>query len=1349
MKRVLLSVLGILAIFAAIFAATTGSWLTIEKLNKERFTVRTDDVDSVSFRLTKLYDIEFANYDGKTLQKLSVQYGLLPEYTGATPHRDSTLYYVYSFREWQPSVELANRDARYTAKMDSMERRFVSLFYNSKGRLGYKLTAAGYDQYGQFNPIKNPSDKYFYTFKSWKRDTSLVTHDTLIYTPLYDSTRYYRVRFVDYDETLLKLDSTKVNTYPTPPADPQRDSTVYNVYKFSGWMPTMVIASSDASYTAMYTTSDRLYTSVFKDYNGTEVKTVTVPYDSIPNLNMSRADEDGVSFTFREWSRDTKDIAQNKLYYTAVYDTIRYRKVEFVDYDGKSLSSSSVLAGDMPTAPADPKRDSTLYKVYTFVGWTPEVAKVSADVVYTAKYDSTDRQFTIIYKNYDGSTFKSEIALYDHEVISDVPTRATTPTYVYEFSGWEKDASELLKNRIYYVAQYDSIPRYVVRFEDYNANPLKEDTLIKDDMPTAPADPKRDSTLNKVYTFVGWTPEVAKVSADVVYTAKYDSTDRQFTIIYKNYDGSTFKSEIALYDHEVISDVPTRATTPTYVYEFSGWEKDASELLKNRIYYVAQYDSIPRYVVRFEDYNANPLKEDTLIKDDMPTAPADPKRDSTLYKVYTFVGWTPEVAKVSADVVYTAKYDSTDRKFTIIYKNYDGSTFKSEPALYDHELISDVPTRATATTSYVFVGWEKDETDIAKNKIYYTAQYGAVSIKGVNGALTAGAFKISATQLVYFSQGNLQFYAGNGNTHKVADGTAKGVWRFAENQYDCVGSGNSNIAEDYAGWIDLFGWGTSGWNSGAKEYQPWSTSTERTDYTPGNVATNNLTGDYANADWGVYNAISNGGNEVGKWRTLTKDEWQYLLDNHKWANGAITDGNETHNCLLLFPIGFVIPDGISLTYYSDNNYTAEQFKLLEKNGAVALPQGGDRGGTETTGLNERGCYMSSTAKGTNDIWGLQKRGITNFYRNYGRSVRLVQDLPYTVYRYERPDGTVLCSLNVSEGMSPVYCGENPNYSDAKYSYIFTGWENPTDDHVIKATYDDYRMRGTNGALAKAFKVSETKSVYFSQGNLQFYAGVGSTPGIGETHATASGDTLAGIWRFAENQYDIIGADNANIAEDYAGWIDLFAWGTSGWEESGAKAYQPWATSTTNSDYYVGGAAANNLEGDYANADWGVYNAIANGGNVPGAWRTLSRSEWLYLFANTNWTMGKIFQGAKQIYCVFLIPDDFVAPSGVTVSGTGKGTSRTISTYASYKFGEFEVLEEAGVVALPFAWLRDPGKGINTWKNHFCYWMTTITGADRSFHTFGQVSSTSISARVSGYDEQRCFGNAVRLVQDAQ
>ncbi len=39
-----------------------------------------------------------------------------------------------------------------------------------------------------------------------------------------------------------------------------------------------------------------------------------------------------------------------------------------------------------------------------------------------------------------------------------------------------------------------------------------------------------------------------------------------------------------------------------------------------------------------------------------------------------------------------------------------------------------------------------------------------------------------------------------------------------------------------------------------------------------------------------------------------------------------------------------------------------------------------------------------------------------------------------------------------------------------------------------------------------------------------------------------------------------------VSATYDGWIDLFGWGTIGWS-NGANAYQPWATSTSNSDYY--------------------------------------------------------------------------------------------------------------------------------------------------------------------------------------
>ena len=86
-----------------------------------------------------------------------------------------------------------------------------------------------------------------------------------------------------------------------------------------------------------------------------------------------------------------------------------------------------------------------------------------------------------------------------------------------------------------------------------------------------------------------------------------------------------------------------------------------------------------------------------------------------------------------------------------------------------------------------------------------------------------------------FSPGNLQYKASTS------------IWAFAENQYDFVGSDNTNISSTYDGWIDLFGWGTSGYN----DKQPYMTSDTDYDYGDG---TNDLTG--TNYDWGAYASIT-------------------------------------------------------------------------------------------------------------------------------------------------------------------------------------------------------------------------------------------------------------------------------------------------------------------------------------------------------------------------------------------------------------------------------------------------------------------------------------------------------------
>ena len=238
------------------------------------------------------------------------------------------------------------------------------------------------------------------------------------------------------------------------------------------------------------------------------------------------------------------------------------------------------------------------------------------------------------------------------------------------------------------------------------------------------------------------------------------------------------------------------------------------------------------------------------------------------------------------------------------------------------------------------------------------------------GALP-GLFSVSATQQVRFSQGNLQYQASTD------------TWRFAEHQYDYVGWDNINISSTYSGWIDLFGWGTSGWNSGAVCYQPWSNSTSYSDYYPGGSPSASLTGAYAEADWGWHNAISNGGNAVHTWRTLSGSEWDYLLRirtnaNEKWATGTI-DGTRG---VILLPDSWTLPEGCTfnpggirrddrpeIENWINNIYSLSQWAAMEAAGAVFLPAAGHRTNSSVTEIgwphiiryvNRYGYYATTT-----------------------------------------------------------------------------------------------------------------------------------------------------------------------------------------------------------------------------------------------------------------------------------------------------------------------------------------------------------------------------------------------------
>jgi hypothetical protein len=254
-------------------------------------------------------------------------------------------------------------------------------------------------------------------------------------------------------------------------------------------------------------------------------------------------------------------------------------------------------------------------------------------------------------------------------------------------------------------------------------------------------------------------------------------------------------------------------------------------------------------------------------------------------------------------------------------------------------------------------------------------------------------FSVSATSTVRFSKGNLQYNA------------AQDIWRFAAKQYQYIGNANTNISSSYNGWIDLFGWGTSGWNSGATAYQPWSTSITDEDYYPGGTYNNTLTGDYADADWGVHNRINNGGNKARQWRVLTKDEWSYLIGNSgnrtgKCGHATIKGTAKSYAGIVLLPDDWTLPSGVTFTAgygngYTTNTYTIAQWEKMESAGAIFLPAAGDRYSTGVTLVGTNGYYWSSIPNDEYVVWCMYFVGddvdMYNSHRYDGRSVRLVQD----------------------------------------------------------------------------------------------------------------------------------------------------------------------------------------------------------------------------------------------------------------------------------------------------------------------------------------------------------------------
>lgn len=223
-------------------------------------------------------------------------------------------------------------------------------------------------------------------------------------------------------------------------------------------------------------------------------------------------------------------------------------KVTWLDGNGKELYNEYVDYGVVPAyTGAEPAKTSTAKYHFHFANsWSkaPYVEDQKNDVLtaipaftghitYYAVFDPELRAYTITWKNYNGTVLKTDTLFY-----GEMPQYEGTPTNnnqsgdgvssstYFVFDRWNPAVESVTGGRDY-IAVYNEVTVYRVRFYDYDGKLLSEVSANKGQFPVIPQPPERMG-----YEFVGWATEkngtplesIVGTMAPADYYAVYEKT---------------------------------------------------------------------------------------------------------------------------------------------------------------------------------------------------------------------------------------------------------------------------------------------------------------------------------------------------------------------------------------------------------------------------------------------------------------------------------------------------------------------------------------------------------------------------------------------------------------------------------------------------------------------------------------------------------------------------------------------------------------------------------------------------------------------------------------------------------
>ena len=209
------------------------------------FTVTGAATYYAKYNAVKNYTVKFVS-EGVELQSGKAASGTIPEYKGATPTKQATAQFTYTFKGWDKKIAAVTGDVTYTATFDETTNKYTVKFVSDGVELQSTEVEYGtVPEYKGATPTMQATAQFTYTFKGWDKGIVAVTGD-VTYTATFDETTNQYTITLKNGETVLKTLTLDYGSTIEVPEDVKAEG-----YEILGWEPEFETVTEDAEYAAI------------------------------------------------------------------------------------------------------------------------------------------------------------------------------------------------------------------------------------------------------------------------------------------------------------------------------------------------------------------------------------------------------------------------------------------------------------------------------------------------------------------------------------------------------------------------------------------------------------------------------------------------------------------------------------------------------------------------------------------------------------------------------------------------------------------------------------------------------------------------------------------------------------------------------------------------------------------------------------------------------------------------------------------------------------------------------------------------------------------------------------------